>query len=297
MKIGYIGLGKMGINMCLQLQEHNHDIIAFNRGEEGRKNGRKAGLRVADSIEEMVNGLGKNKIVWLMVTSSGVDEVLKTLLPLLSPGDILVDGGNCFYEDTIRRAKTVAKYGVRFVDAGVSGGPGGARKGACVMIGGDKTAYKKLLPIFKAMSVPDGFSYFGTHGAGHFVKMVHNGIEYGMMQALAEGFAILKKSPYKLPLKEVARLYNHKSVIESRLVGWLESAYEEFGENLKGVSGSVSHTGEGEWTIATGKKLKVPVTVIEDSFKFRVDSAKRPSYIGQILSALRNQFGGHNFKK
>ncbi len=287
----------MGIGMCQQLGEHGHQVIAFNRGEGGRAAGRRAGLSVVNSIEELMEGSQTPKIVWLMVSAGGVGEVLKQLMPFLNKGDIVVDGGNSLYEETVRHAATLKKSGIRFLDAGVSGGPAGARRGACVMVGGDKSAYRKLLPVFKAISVPDGYAYFGGHGAGHFVKMVHNGIEYGMMQALAEGFAIMRKSPYKLDLAEVARLYNRKSVIESRLVGWLESGFKKFGENLKGVSGTVHHTGEGEWTVKTGRKLKVPTPVIADAFAFRVASAKAPSYTGQILSALRNQFGGHDIKK
>lgn len=311
MKIAYIGLGKMGIGMCQQLEEHGHTVIAFNRGEEGRKKGRMAGLSVVETLPEAIGELKGQKVVWLMVTASGVDEVLRQLLPLLSRGDIVVDGGNCFYEDTIRHAKILKKHGIKFLDAGVSGGPGGARNGACVMIGGDRQAFKKLLPIFKAISVPDGFAYFGDHGAGHFVKMVHNGIEYGMMQALAEGFALLRAADFRrlnadrrghgkrhgLHLTEVARLYNRKSVIESRLVGWLKDGYKKFGEDLKGVSGTVNHTGEGEWTVKTAKKLGIPAPIIKAAFDFRVASAKNPSYTGQILSTLRNQFGGHNFSE
>jgi 6-phosphogluconate dehydrogenase len=161
------------------------------------------------------------------------------------------------------------------------------------MIGGDKKIFQQLEPLFKDLSVPGGYSYFGEAGAGHFVKMVHNGIEYGMMQSLAEGFAIMKKSPYMLDLEKIANVYNNGSVIESKLVGWLEESFKLYGQDLKSVSGSVAYTGEGEWTVKSGKKLKVPTPVIEDSFKFRVRSKKAPSYIGKILSALRNRFGGH----
>jgi len=294
--IGYVGLGKMGVNMCLRLKEKGIHVAAFNRGDEGRKAGRKKGLKVADSLEELVLSLPKPRVLWVMVSAGGVDELLKKLIPLLSRGDTVVDGGNCFYEDTIRRAKVLARRGIHFLDAGVSGGPRGARNGACVMVGGKKKNFDKLKPIFTAISAPGALLYAGKSGAGHFVKMVHNGIEYGMMQALAEGFEVLKKSPFALNLGEVARLYNNRSVIESRLVEWLESAYKAYGKDLKKASPIVAHTGEGEWTVKTAKKLKVPAKIIKESFRFRVNSPKNPRYAGKVLSALRNQFGGHSIK-
>jgi len=298
LKIGYIGLGKMGRNMVLRMQEKGHSVVAFNRNLEGRKDARKAGVKkVVDSLSELVKNLPAPRLVWIMVSHKGVDEVLDKLLPLLSKGDTIIDGGNCFFEETVHRAKKVTKSGFRFLDVGVSGGPSGARSGACLMIGGEKKDFIRLKNLFADLSVPDGFGYMGGHGAGHFVKMVHNGIEYGMMQALSEGFAIMKKSPLKPDLTEVARLYNKGSVVESRLVGWLESAFKKFGVELDDVSGAVAHTGEGEWTVKSAKALGIPAPIIEGSFQFRVASATAPSYTGKVLSALRNQFGGHDFKK
>jgi 6-phosphogluconate dehydrogenase len=196
----------------------------------------------------------------------------------------------------------LARRGVKFLDVGVSGGPAGARNGACMMVGGDRAAFDLLEPLFAEACVRGGYAYFGKAGAGHFVKMVHNGIEYGMMQSIAEGFALMKKSPFKLDLTEVSRLYNHGSVIESRLIGWLGSGYKKFGTDLKGVSGTVAATGEGEWTVKTGKKWKMKLPAIEDAYKFRVASKKSGRtpgdvYMGKILSALRNQFGGHSIEK
>ena len=297
MKLGYVGLGKMGINMVLQMQEGGFEVVTFNRSEKGRIDAKRKGVKVVtDSLEEMISGLRTPRLVWLMVSHDGVDQVFKQLLPLLQKGDTIIDGGNCFYKDTLRRATMLRQKGIKFLDAGVSGGPSGARHGACIMVGGDKPVFKKYERLFKALSVPDGYLYAGSHGAGHFVKMVHNGIEYGMMQAMAEGFEILKKSKFKLPLEKVARLYNHKSVIESRLVAWLENAYKAYGEDLKNISGTVAHTGEGEWTVKTAKTLGVPAPIISSSFLFRVKSKKTPSYSGKVLSALRNQFGGHSIK-
>ena len=294
MELGYIGLGKMGLNMCLRLKEKGNNIIAFNRSEEGRIEGRNQGLFVADSLEEMVSKLKAPKTVWIMVSHSGVDAVLDSLVPLLSKGDTIIDGGNSPYIETEKRAVMLAEKGLRFLDAGVSNGPGGARNGACVMVGGERELYDEYEKLFADIAVPEGYGYMGKSGAGHFVKMVHNGIEYGIMQAIAEGFAVMKKSNFKLDLKEVVRVYQHKSVIESRLVGWLGSAFDKHGEDLEGISGMVSHSGEGQWTVETAKSLGVSAPVIEASFKFRVDSGNNPSYTGKIVSALRNEFGGHD---
>ena len=298
MRIGYIGLGKMGIGMCLLMKEKGHDVIAWNRSDEGKIAGRNAGLNVENSLEEMVAKLPqKNKIIWIMVSHEGLDAVIKNLLPLLSKGDTIIDGGNCKYTETIKRAKMLEKKGINFLDAGVSGGPDGSRNGACVMIGGKKKDYEKLLPIWKSISRENGYTYFGDHGAGHFVKMVHNGIEYGMMQAIGEGFEILRKSQYNLDLNKVTALYDTGSVIESRLIGWLQKAYKESGKDLKGISGSIKHSGEGLWTVETAKKMKVPTPIIEGSLDFRIQSQTKPSYTGKVVSALRNQFGHHEVKE
>ncbi len=236
-----------------------------------------------------------------MVTAGKpVDELLfgkNGVAMKLKKGDIVIDGGNSFFEDSVRRAKLLAKRGIKFLDAGVSGGPAGARNGACMMIGGDRATFAMLEQLFSETCVRDGYGYFGAAGAGHFVKMVHNGIEYGMMQSIAEGFALMKKSPFKLDLEKIAHLYNSGSVIESRLIGWLASGFQKFGQELADVSGAVAYTGEGEWTIKTGRKLKMKLPAIEDAFKFRVRSKRAPSYMGKVLSALRNQFGGHSIKK
>jgi 6-phosphogluconate dehydrogenase len=231
-------------------------------------------------------GVGNDELLF------GKDGVVK----YLKKGDIVIDAANAFYEDSSRRAKLLAKKGIHFVDVGFSGGPGGARHGGSLMIGGEKKIFEYLEPLFRDLSVPGGYAYFGAAGAGHFVKMVHNGIEYGMMQSLAEGFALMKKSPFKLDLEKIANVYNRGSVIESHLVGWLEEAYQLYGQDLNPISGSVAYTGEGEWTVKSGKKMKLKLPVIEDAFKFRVRSKRSPSYMGKVLSALRNRFGGHSIE-
>ncbi len=298
--IGFIGLGKMGQGLVNHMAETGWRVVAYNRTPEKLQT--VAGERVTGVTEigMLVSKLTLPRVVWLMVTAGqAVDELLfgaEGLARQLTKGDVVIDGGNSNFADTIRRARRLAKLGIRFLDIGVSGGPRGARRGACLMIGGDRAAFEWLEPCFRDVAVPGGYMYFGSAGAGHFVKMVHNGIEYGMMQALAEGFTVMKKSRFQLDLNAVAELYNHGSVVESRLVGWLQSAFEQYGEQLQGVSGSVAHTGEGEWTVKTAKKLKVPVPIIEGAYKFRVRSTNAPSYTGKILSALRNQFGGHDVK-
>jgi 6-phosphogluconate dehydrogenase len=279
------------------LHEKGWRVVASNRSPAPVENIIKEGIEGVFSHADLMAQLKSPRIIWLMITAGkGNDDLLfgpDGIVQHLKKGDVVIDAANAFYEDSVRRAKLLKKRGIHFMDVGFSGGPGGARNGGSLMIGGEKEMFRRLEPLFRDLSVPGGYSYFGDAGAGHFVKMVHNGIEYGMMQALGEGFAIMKKSPFKLDLEQVAEVYNRGSVIESKLVGWLGEAYKMYGQDLKTVSGSVAYTGEGEWTVKTGKKFKVPVPVIEDSFKFRVRSKKSPSYIGKVLSALRNRFGGH----
>lgn len=310
-ELGFIGLGKMGKNMVLRLRERKWRVVAYDKNPRAKRElAGKRGINV-DSLEDLAKKLSFPRVIWIMVPAYAkatagkpagkpVEEVLFSkngLAHFLKKGDIIIDGGNSFYEDSIQRAKKLAKKRIEFLDIGVSGGPGGARTGACLMIGGAKKNFEKLKPLFQDLAVKNGFQFFPGAGAGHFVKMVHNGIEYGMMQSIAEGFHLMKNSPFKLDLKKVADIYNHSSVVESRLIGWLEKAFEQHGKSLKGVSGKVSHTGEGEWTVKIAKKWKVPVKVLEDSFKFRVQSQKKPSYTGKILSALREQFGHHKVTK
>jgi 6-phosphogluconate dehydrogenase len=297
MHIGYIGFGKMGLGQAIRMKEKGHEVIGFNRSVEGREKAREAGLLVKDSIKDMVDALPVPRTLWVMVSHQGVDEVVNELTPLLSKGDTIIDGGNCFYKDTIRRAKSLEEKGINFLDIGVSGGPHGARNGACLMIGGKKEVTEKYIHLYEDLSAPHAWKILGESGAGHFTKMVHNGIEYGMMQAIGEGFEVLRKSPFHLSLGEVAELYNHKSVIESRLVGWLFDAYKKHGLELDGISGEVSHSGEGQWTVDTAKEFNVPTPNIEQSLEFRKKSKGNPSYTGKVVSALRNQFGGHKVKE
>ncbi len=296
-EIGIYGLGKMGANVARQLKEKGWRVVASNRSHDPIDTIQSEGIEGAYSLKELAEKLRGPRIIWLMITAGkGVDEAIAEILPHLKRGDTIIDAGNSQYDEAKRRAKVIAKRDVKFIDVGFSGGPSGARSGGSLMVGGDAKAFERLEPLFRDLSVPQGYRYFGDAGSGHFVKMVHNGIEYGMMQSIAEGFALMQKSPYKLDLESVARLYNHGSVIESKLVAWLEDAYRVYGRDLKAVSGSVNYTGEGEWTVQAGKKMKLAMPAIEESFKFRVKSQESPSYTGRILSALRNQFGGHSIE-
>ncbi len=295
--IGVLGLGKMGRGVSEQLLEKGWEVVGYNRTAEVTETMQAKGLTPAFSIEEFVRKIPAPRVVWMLVPSGKpVDEMLSEVSKYLEKGDIVVDAGNSFYKDAKARAARLAKKGIAFIDVGTSGGPGGARNGACLMVGGDKKTYEYLLPLLTDLALPNAVTFFPGVGAGHFVKMVHNGIEYGMMQAIAEGFTILKKSSYKLDLKQVSHIYNNGSVIESRLTKWLNNAFHLYGDELEGISGTVAHTGEGAWTVDAAHELKIKAKIIEESLKFRVESAKNPSYTGKVLSALRNQFGGHSIK-
>jgi 6-phosphogluconate dehydrogenase len=298
MKLGYIGLGKMGFNMVERLLEKGHAVAVFDKNEEAMLKISTRGAQTVASIESLIMALSPPRLIWLMVPYQAVGPVLQELLLFLQEGDTVIDGGNSPFKESMRRSAELAETGIDFLDVGVSGGPAGARNGACLMIGGKEVLFERLENLFKDLSADQGYGYMGGSGSGHFVKMVHNGIEYGMVQAAAEGFAVMKASPLHLSLVRIAELYNHRSVIESRLVGWLREAFEEYGEDLSKISGSVSQSGEGLWTIEAAKEIGVPVPIIEGALNFRIESQQKPSYTGQIVSALRNQFGGHEvFKK
>ena len=297
MQLGYIGLGKMGKNMVLRLLEKEHHIVAWNRSEPPRTEVAAAGATAVAQISELVAHLPSPRVIWLMLPAGMItEEYLLELLPLLSPGDTIVDGANSLYTDTQRRAKLLTEKGIHFLDCGTSGGPAGARNGACLMIGGQPDDFAKLEPLFADIAAPGAYQFFSGHGAGHFVKMVHNGIEYGMMQAIGEGFAVMKESGFGLDLEKVAHIYQQHSVIESRLVGWAENGFREHGNDLTEITSAVAHTGEGQWTVEAARAIGVEVPIIQGSYKFRVESASKPSFTGKVVSMLRGQFGGHAVK-
>ncbi|MBI2514684.1 glucose-6-phosphate dehydrogenase [Candidatus Wolfebacteria bacterium] len=297
-EIGIIGLGKMGLNIGKRLLQAGSRVVGFDENKNAVKELEKLGGIGTGSIRELTTKLSRPKIIWLMLPAGDAVEkvIFGSLANLLQKGDVIIDGGNSFYEDSMRRQAQLKKLEIEFLDAGVSGGPEGVLKGPAIMVGGGRNVFDKIEPLFRDLAGRTSYGYMGVSGAGHFVKMIHNGIEYGMMQAIAEGFALMKKSPYKLDLRKIAGIYNHGSVIESKLIGWLGQAFHDFGQELKPVSGRVAHTGEGEWTVKTARKMKIPVPIIKGSFEARKKSKKNPSYGGKILTALRHQFGGHSIK-
>lgn len=294
MHIGYIGLGKMGSNMVSRLLEKGHEVTAFDVDADARKKAEEAGATSVENIEELVRSLSEPRTVWIMVPHKVVDSVLEELRPHLSAGDTVIEGGNSPYTDSMQRAEDLLNDDIHFLDVGVSGGPHGAREGACMMIGGEKEVYEKHESLFADLTVENGHGYMGKNGAGHFVKMVHNGIEYGMMQAIAEGFHVMKEADFDLDLEKVARVYNNGSVVESRLMEWTEKAFKEQGNELANISGAVDQSGEGKWTSEEAEKRNIPAPVIDAAVAFRTHSQDDPNFAGKVVSALRNQFGGHD---
>lgn len=255
-----------------------------------------SGKGTTKTIAQLVEKLKKPRYVWIMVPSGKpVDDVILQLVKSLERGDTIIDGGNSFYEDSVRHGKELASKGIKFLDVGVSGGPKTVYNGeSAIMVGGEKAVFQNAKSLFADVTKKESIGYMGASGSGHFVKMIHNGIEYGMMQAIAEGFTLMKEAPFELDLRKVAHVYNNGSVIESRLTDWLESGFKKYGQTINEASGRVEHTGEAEWTVKTAKKMGIPVPVIKASFDFRVQSTKKPSYTGKILMMLRHMFGGHD---
>lgn len=299
-RIGVLGLGKMGSRIALNLLDHGWEVVGWNRTTAVAHAMEPDGLTAADSLADVVDALRPPRIVWLMVPAGdAVDTVLfgdrdaPGLADLLEVGDIVIDGGNSRFTSDEPRAARLRDRGIGFLDCGTSGGPSGARHGACLIVGGDREIFRRAEAVFADVAVQDGYRFFPGVGSGHFVKMVHNGIEYGMMQAIAEGFTLMHRSGRDLGLEAVADVYQHASVIESRLVGWLRDAYARYGDDLAAVSGNVGHTGEGAWTVETALHAGLAVPVIEAALRFRLGSADAPSYTGKVVQALRNEFGGH----
>jgi 6-phosphogluconate dehydrogenase len=294
MKLGFIGLGRMGENMCLNLLEKGHKLVVNDLSKAQIKKLSKKGASPAYSLEELTKKLPNKKIIWLMIPAGPpVDKTIKQLLPFLNKGDILIDGGNSYFKDSIKRFNKLKKKGICYLDCGTSGGIEGARDGACMMIGGEKIVFKKVEKLFRDMCVKDGYGYMGESGAGHFVKMVHNGIEYGMIGALSEGMNAIKKSKFNSDLKEVAKVYTHGSIIESRLTSWMLEGIKR--PYFSKISGSVPK-GETEGEMEKLEKL-FSMKILEQARKIRVKSRKKPSLIGKLISVMRNEFGGHKFKK
>lgn len=296
MTLGFIGLGKMGFNMVQRLLNGSHQVVAWTRTEKTVNEIKSKGAMAASSIEDLVNKLSGRKIVWMMVPSGKpVDDNLDLLLRLLKKDDIIIDGGNSYWKDTQLRSKKALEKGVHYIDCGTSGGIWGLKEGYCLMYGGNKQAADFCEPIFKTLAPENGYMYCGEPGAGHFVKMVHNGIEYGMMQAYAEGFEIMKKSQFNIDLTKVSKVWQFGSVVRSWLLELAHLALKE-DPKLESIKGYVQDSGEGRWTIQTAIELDVPAHVITSSLYTRFQSRQDDSFAMKLLAALRNQFGGHAVK-
>lgn len=274
MKLGFIGLGRMGFNIVLNLYSKKVGVTAYNRSPGPLREIKRHGIETAFSVKELISRLPEQKIIWIMVTAGKpVDAVIRELLPCLKKDDILIDGGNSFYKDSIRRYNYLKNKGINFVDIGTSGGLKGARYGACLTIGGEKKIFKKIEPICKAVSAKNGYAYVGSAGAGHFVKMTHNGIEYALLQAYGDG-----------------------SVIRSWLVELAENAFRK-DPKLGRIEGIVGGGETGQWAVNTAEEFKVPFESVKLALKLRLKSRKRPTFAGKVIAALRNEFGGHEVVK
>lgn len=297
MQIALIGLGKMGFNLGLNLHRQKHEVLAFDLNQQTVASIKERGITTANSIEQLVNALTGRRVVWLMIPAgAAVDLTLQELTPLLRAGDIVIDGGNSNYKDTMRRAKNLESHGIEFLDCGTSGGTDGALHGICAMLGGKKDAFQYCEPFIRDIAVPKGYLYCGPSGAGHFVKMIHNGIEYGMMQSIAEGFEVLHKSEFNLDLKSVAGVWNHGSVVRSWLMELTENALSK-DPKLEGIKGIMHSSGEGKWTLETALEKQIATPVIALSLLMRYRSLEEDTFSGKIVAALRNEFGGHAVEK
>jgi len=299
MRIGFIGLGRMGANMVRRLVRDGHEIVIYNRTPEKTREleAEGEGAKATFSIADLVAALEKPRSVWVMVPAGDATEAqIAELLEHLEPGDTIIDGGNTNFHDDVRRHEDLAKQGIQYVDAGTSGGIWGLQVGYCLMVGGDKEAVDPLGPILTSLAPKGGFLHVGGPGAGHYVKMVHNGIEYGLMQAYAEGFEIMHASSYDLDLGAISELWMQGSVVRSWLLELAGRAFKANGPDLEHIRGYVADSGEGRWTVQEAIDHDVPAPVITLSLLTRFRSRQDDSYGAKVLAALRNEFGGHEVK-
>ena len=297
MELGMIGLGRMGASMTERLVRGGHRVIGYDRDTEAIRRAVDIGGVGARSLSDFVKQLAPPRSIWMMVPSGApVDQTIEQLLPNCSDGDILIDGGNSNYKDSIRRAEMLKAQKVHFVDVGTSGGVWGLELGYCMMIGGEKAIVDRLEPIFKTLAPPDGYLHVGAHGAGHFVKMVHNGIEYAMLQAYGEGFELLDASGFDLDLGKIARLWNQGSVVRSWLLELAESALQK-DPKLAAIQGYVEDSGLGRWALQEAIEKSVPAPALALSLFARFASRQEDSFAAKLVAALRNEFGGHAVKK
>lgn len=298
MQIGLLGLGNMGLNLALNLKQKGYQVIGWNRSGERREQAKAAGIETRDSIAELVAALTDSpRVLWSMVSAGdAVDSVFfedGKLIELLGSGDIVIDGANSHFQETKSRAAKFADRGIRMLDCGTSGGLRGAKDGACMMVGGDRTAYDHVKPAIESVCVKDGYGYFGESGAGHYVKMVHNAIEYGMMQSIAEGMSLLGRSEYKPDPRSVTQVWGNGSIIAGELINFTNEAYAK-DPNLKEVRPEIGSLGTGNWSVAEALKLGVPFTSIAHAVFTRFQSREPNSDVYKIIQALRAEFGGHS---
>lgn len=294
MKIGIIGLGKMGGNMVKRLLRNGHEVVGYDLNEEDVKAAADAGAEGAESIGDLVDKLETPRTVWVMVPhGSPTDETVDALVPLLEEGDVIVDGGNSHFTRSVQVGKRLADHGIRFLDVGVSGGVWGLKEGYCMMIGGPEAAFKRLEPVFEALAPEDGYAHVGENGAGHFVKMIHNAIEYAMLQAIGEGFECLERSDFDIDLKQVADLWQHGAVVRSWLLELLGRAFEDEGRELKEIAPYIDDSGMGRWSVQYAVDNAIPLTNITQSVYERFASRLDERFSAKVIAALRNQFGGH----
>lgn len=297
MKLAILGLGKMGYNLTLNLLSHEHEVVAYDVEPKRADELGREGAIPAYSIEDAVSKLDTPRVIWMMVPAGEiVDELVDKLSTLLSAGDIVIDGGNSHYKQSLDRYARLKEKGIHFLDAGTSGGMEGARHGACMMIGGDREAFDHIEPMIRDINVENGYLYAGEAGAGHFLKMIHNGIEYGMMQAIGEGFEVLEKSPYNYDFAEVARVWANGSVIRGWLMDLTERAFRKDAK-LDEIRGVMHSSGEGKWTLETALDLQAATPVIAMSLLMRYRSLEQDTFHGKVVAALRNEFGGHAVEK
>ncbi len=298
MRLAMVGLGRMGGNMPRRLLRDGHEVVAWDRSADAVTELASQGAEGAKDLADLVSRLKTPRLVWLMVPSGApVDQTIEQLLPGLSRGDIVIDGGNSNFHDTMRRGTALQQRGIEFVDAGTSGGIWGLELGYCLMVGGSKAAVTRAEPVFRSLAPEGGYAHVGPTGAGHYVKMVHNGIEYGMLQAYAEGYEILHQSKdFELDLHQIAAVWNHGSVVRSWLNELAERAFGESGDHA-GIRGYVEDSGEGRWTVQEAIDLSVPAPVITLSLLMRFASRQDESFSAKVIAALRHQFGGHAVKQ
>lgn len=297
MKIGMIGLGKMGLNLVQNLRHHQHQVVAYDLNADSVQLAAGFGAEGVHALEEMTVRLESPRIIWMMVPAGAVvDSVIDSLSPLLQPGDILIDGGNSHYKDSIARAARLAEQDIHYFDVGTSGGMEGAQHGGCFMIGGNREVFASIEPLFQDMAVENGYLYAGDIGSGHFLKMVHNGIEYGMMQSIAEGFEVLEKSAFNYNYEDVARVWSNGSVIRGWLMELMQNAFSK-DPKLDSIKGVMKSSGEGKWTVETALDLQANAPVIAMSLFMRYRSLEDDTFHGKVVAALRNEFGGHAVEK